>query len=99
MTEQEIEKRIDIVAERNRLELAHVRHMAAEHNADLHRWCVRRRRYETVRRTVLAACLFIGCCTTWSSSMTATQYDQMTISKDVDSQHVCDIISLAIENV
>lgn len=99
MTEQEIERRIDIVAEYNRQELAHVRQMASEHNADLHGWCVRRRRFESVRRTVLAACLFVGCCTTWSSSMAATQYDQMTVSSDVDSQHVCATIRLAIENI
>lgn len=99
MTEQEIEKSINIAAERNRQELAHVYHVVSEHNADLHHWCIRRRRYEAVRRTILAACLFVGCCSTWSSAMAAKQYDQIIVSDDVDSQHVCDVIRRAIENV
>lgn len=99
MTEQELNKWIDAAAESNRQALTHVRHLAAEHNVDLHRWCVRRLRREAIRRTVLAACIFTGCCMTWSSSVARSQYDQITTSSDIDSRHICDTIRLAIENV
>ncbi len=99
MTEQEINKWIETIAKHNQEDLAHVRNMAVEHNADLHNWCVRRLRHEAMVRTAVAACIFIGCCMTWSSSMANAQYDQITTTSSAGSQQICNDIRLAIENI
>ena len=99
MTEQEINNWIETTAKRNQEDLAHVRGLATEHNADLHNWCVRRLRHEAMARTAVAACIFIGCCMTWSSSMATSQYDQITTTSNAGSQQICNDIRLAIENI
>ena len=78
--------------------LDHIRTLAAEHNSDLPQWCARRRRYEAVRRTVVAACIFVGCCMSYSSVTAAPLYGQITTTGNADNQHICETIRLALDN-
>lgn len=78
--------------------LDHIRDLAAEHNADLPQWCARQRRREAFARSAMAACIFVGCCLFYSSSMANPLYDQITTSSEADSQHICETIRLALDN-
>ena len=97
MTEQEIIQQLENQSERYRRDRAHIAALAAGHNADLHRWCYRRRRYETFRRVAVATCLLVGCCLSYSSSVATPLYDQITTTSEEGNQHICETIRLAIE--
>lgn len=80
-------------------DLAYIRALAAEHSVGLEQRCARYRRRASLRRTALAACIFLGCCFSYSSSMAALPYQQVTTSGQSGIQHICDTIRLTIENV
>ncbi|MBP5677521.1 MAG: hypothetical protein J6W88_03375 [Bacteroidales bacterium] len=78
-------------------DLEHVLMKADEDNADLHKWCARRRRVESVRRISVASCVLVWCCLSYSSSIGAPQYDQITTTGQEGNEHVCEVIQLSIE--
>ena len=80
-------------------DLAYIRALAAEHSAGLEQRCARYRRRAGIRRHAVAACLFLACCTFYSSAMAAPLYEQITTSSEAGNQYICDTIRLSIENV
>lgn len=80
-------------------DLAYIRALAAEHSVGLEQRCARYRRRASIRRTAVAACLFLACCTFHSSAMAAPLYEQITTSSEAGNQYICDTIRLSIENV
>ena len=80
-------------------DLDYIRALADEHSVGLEQRCARYRRRASLRRTAVAACIFFGCCFTYSSSMAAPLYEQITTSGQAGIQHICDTIRLTIENV
>ena len=59
MNEQDIAKLIENKARQYSQDISHVKELATRHNVELHRWCVRRRRHESVRRVFAAVCLVV----------------------------------------
>lgn len=80
-------------------DLAYIRALAAEHSVGLEQRCARYRRRASFRRTAVAVCLFLACCTFYSSAMAAPLYEQITTSSEAGNQYICDTIRLSIENV
>ena len=80
-------------------DLAHIRALAAEHNADLPRWCRRQRRREAFERTAVAACFFalfaLGVDTAYAQPPRYTKIDTCGISKD----RTCDTIELFVKHI
>lgn len=79
-------------------DLVHIATIAEQHDEGLAQRCASYRRRAAIRRTVVAACIFLGCCLTYSSSMAAPMYDQITTSGKADNQHICETIRIAINN-
>lgn len=80
-------------------DLAFIRSLAASHCEGLEARCARHRRRADILRLGVAACLFIGCCTAYTSLMAAPQYDQITSTYDAYPQHVCGTIRQALESL
>lgn len=80
-------------------DLAHIRAMAAEHNADLPRWCRRQRRREAFERTAVAACFFalfaLGVDTAYAQPPRYTKIDTCGLSKE----KTCDTIDLFVKHI
>lgn len=86
MTEQEI---VRLVESR-----AHVASLAAEHNADLHRWCVRRRRYEAFRRVAVAVCIFaVVAFNVETAYAMPPKYKTITLAGNIDQDETLESIS------
>ena len=77
--------------------MVHIADLAERDNEGLAQRCASYRRRASIRRTAVAACIFIGCCLSYSSSMATPLYDQITTSSKAGNQHICDTIRLAIE--
>ena len=80
-------------------DLAFIRSLAASHCEGLEARCARHRRRADILRLGVAACLFIGCCTAYTSLMAAPQYSQTTSNHDADPQHACDAVSQALDSL
>ena len=80
-------------------DLAYIRDLATAHSEGLEARCAKYRRRADIRRTVVAACLLVGCCTAYSSLMAAPQYDYIATLSDVTPQHICDVIRTTIESL
>jgi len=78
---------------------AHICALADEHSVGLEQRCARYRQRASARRYVLAACLFFGCCLSYSSAMTSPLYDQITTTGQSDTNHICNTINMYIENI
>lgn len=80
-------------------DLAFIRGLADSHCEGLEARCARHRRRADIVRLSMAACLFIGCCTAYTSLMAAPQYSQTTSNHDADPQHACDAVSQALDSL
>lgn len=80
-------------------DLAFIRALAERDTEGLSDRCARYRRRATIRRYAVAACIFLGCCISYSSAMAAPLYEQITTSGESDNQDICDTIRRSIENV
>ena len=78
-------------------DLDYIRALTARHAEGLEQRCARHRHRALIRRTTVAACLFVGCCLSYASTMAHPPYDQITTSGDTGAQHICNTILLAIE--
>ena len=75
----------------------HVAEMHAEHNADLHRWAVRRRRYEAFRRVALAACIFaVVAFNAETAYAQPTQYKTISLEGNLDQTQTINAIEAAL---
>lgn len=75
----------------------HVAELHAEHDADLHRWAVRRRRYESFRRVALAACIFaVVAFNAETAYAQPTQYKTITLEGNLDQTQTIDAIEAAL---
>lgn len=79
--------------------LVHIATLAEYDDEGLKQRCIHYRRRANIRRTAVAACIFIGCCLSYSSSMATPLYDQIITTSEAGNQHICDTIRLAINNV
>ena len=77
--------------------MVHIANLAERDNEGLARRCAHYRRRAAIRRTAVAACIFVGCCLSYSSSMATPLYDQITTTSKAGNQHICDTIRLSIE--
>ena len=81
-------------------DLAHIRAMAAEHNADLPRWCRRQRRREAFVRTSVAACLFalfaLGADTAYAQP---PLYTEKAIVGDTTATQASDTINVMLSQI
>ena len=80
-------------------DLAHIRALAAEHNADLTQWCRWRRRHDAFVRVSMAACFLalfaLGVDTAYAIPPRYTRIDTCGISKE----HTCDTIDLFVKHI
>lgn len=75
----------------------HVAELHAERDADLHRWAVRRRRYESFRRVALAACIFaVVALNAETAYAQPTQYKTITLEGHLDQTQTIDAIDAAL---
>ena len=73
---------------------AHVASLAAEHNADLHRGCVRRRRYEAFRRVAVAVCIFaVVAFNVETAYAMPPKYKTITLAGNIDQDETLESIS------
>lgn len=79
--------------------LVHIAALAERDNRGLAERCARYRRRASIRRTAVAACLFVGCTVSYALAMAAPMYDQITTTSSQGSQHICDTAIYLIEHI
>ena len=79
--------------------LVHIAALVERDNIGLPQRCARYHHRAAIRRTAMAACIFVGICIAYSSTIADPLYDQITTSSKTGNQHICDIIRVSIENI
>ena len=69
--------------------LVHIAALAERDNRGLAERCARYRRRASIRRTAVAACLFVVCTMAYASALAAPMYDQINTTSSQGSQHIC----------
>ena len=93
MTEQEISRMIEDLAELRQGDLTHVRALAKEHNRDLHEWCIRRRRRARYCRMAASACILVFCAFYANKALAQpSRYTNISINGNIDATRTCDAI-------
>lgn len=79
--------------------LVHIADLAERDDCGLAERCARYRRRASIRRTAVAACLFVGCTVSYALAMAAPMYDQITTTSSQSSQHICGTAIYLIEHI
>ncbi len=89
-----------IVQEADPEVLEHICALAAEHNADLSRWCARQRRRDAFRRVAVATCfLAVFAFVADIAYARPLQYTEKFISGDISSEEASNIIFNMLNNI
>lgn len=90
MTEQDIEQLIETCGTPDAEVRSHIEAVRVEYGKNLDRWCVRRRRLDTVGRFVLVACLAVA---VMAVSAEAWTHDDValnvTTTADATGSYIC----------